>query len=317
MISKGLKCLFLAFIFVTAALSAFSQDDDSDKPPVKKSRKGFHMGLGMGAYFANSTTANLYGGYGFDIYGNKNTTFASSAMNQMINIEYGGGQPGYPSGYPDRISPLLNLNRSDWSFDTTDMPSKMKYNIAYMLGVQFNYCFDEKNAVILNVNACQLTISGDFELNINTPIIGSTLPGYTQFQTCPILGQEERLSFQPGFQRMLGDNPQFCFFIEGGPIMTFAKFQKNQIIINGAAGNGNLTIDLLTYYNNIGYVTQAARNMTGIGFGAFAGLGINMDLNQKWTMQFLYNPSYERINLGQNAPLSFQQEIVIRGVYNL
>ena len=86
MISKGLKSLFLAFIFVTVGLNAFSQDDDSDKPPVKKSRKGFHMGLGMGAYFANSTTASLYDGYGFDANGNKNTAFVNSAMNEKINI---------------------------------------------------------------------------------------------------------------------------------------------------------------------------------------------------------------------------------------
>src|ERR1039458_159863 len=123
------------------------------------------------------------------------------------------------------------------------MPSHVKYTIAYMIGAQLNYCFDNKNAVILNVNATQLVITGAFTLDLYPPVIGPLPPNFVNVSpVCAILGQEERLSFQPGYHGRLGDNDQFCFFVEGGPIITMVKFLKNQIVINGTVGSP-LTID--------------------------------------------------------------------------
>jgi hypothetical protein len=314
MFSPLLKSLFLAFIFIVNSLSVRAQEDDSQKPHEKTSRKGFHLGLNMGAYFANSTTANIYNGYGFDANGVQNTSYQNSAMYEKLIMEYGGG-----NGQPDRIAPLFNLTpgAGQWGFDSADMPAHLKYTVAYMIGAQLNYCFDNKNAVILNVNATQLVITGAFTLDLYPPVIGPLPPNFVNVSpVCAILGQEERLSFQPGYQRMLGDNDQFCFFVEGGPIITMVKFLKNQIVINGTVGSP-LTIDLTTYYNSMNYVTQQARNITGIGFGVFAGFGVSMHLNPKWTLQFLYNPSYERIDLGTNPPLSLQNSITLRACYKL
>ncbi len=295
-----------SFLLLFLCLNVLAQDSEDDPVAKKKSKKGFQFGISLGTYFANSYTAALYNGYGFDANGNKNTTFASSAMNEKINTEYGG-----KNGQPDRIAAALNVQPGTWSFDATDMPGKLRYNIALMLGVQSRYFLNDRDALLLNVNATQLTVSGDFTIGFNNTVIKASVPDSLQFQTFPIVGQEERLVIQPGFQHLFGDNDQFNFFVEGGPIVTMAKFQMNEIIIN------SLTIDLRTYYNSQGFVTQQARNMTGVGYGAFAGLGLNLQANDKYVIQLVYNPSYERINIGLTPPLTFQQALLLRVCYRL
>lgn len=300
--SKAITLLLSFIIFV----NCIAQTDD-DNAPISKTRKGFHMGLMAGTLFANKYTANLYDGYGYDFNSNKND-FANSWIYRKIVIEYGGG-----NGTPDRITPAAGyVNRSDWTFTQTDMPIELKYNIALALGFHSRYCFNNKDAIVLNVNATKLTINGSFTLTSTVPPFGNTPPGWVSLKTFSILGVEQRLMFQMGYQRILGDedNPLNCF-IEGGAVITMVKFYKNQILIN------SLQIDLPTQYNNVGYITYQAKNLTGVGFGAFAGFGINMNASAKWTLQLVYNPSYENINIGPNPKLTLQHVVGFRGYYNL
>jgi hypothetical protein len=306
------RLFFLFFLIFSLSNICMAQDSDDDSPVKRKKKKGFEFGISTGTYFANNYTASLYDGYGFNANGGLNTTFLTSAMYEKIVNEYGGGPPGAPNGQPDRIAVALGVQPGMWSFDTTDMPLKMKYNIALELGVQSRYFFNDKNALILNVNASQLTLSGDFTIGTSKTVIQPSIPDSLQFQTFSIVGQEERLIIQPGFQHIFGDDDQFNFFIEGGPIITMAKLQMNEIIVN------NLTIDLRTYYNSYnGYITQAARNMTGIGWGAFAGFGMSIQANEKYSLQLVYNPSYEVIRLGPDPSLTLQQAILLRVCYKL
>lgn len=302
-----------AILILLSSLNGLAQDSDQDdsKPVKRTHKKGFEFGVSMGTYFANNYTASLYNGYGFDVYGNPNKTFGSSAMNEKINYEYAGG-----NGYPDRIAQYLSTPGSTvqpgaWSFDSTDMPGKMRYTIAFELGIQTRYFVNDRNAVVFNLDAAQLTVSGAFTIGFANTVIKAQTPDSLQIQAFNIVGQEERLIFQPGWQHIFGDDDQFNFFIEGGPIVTMAKFQKNELLINGNP------IDLRTYYNPYGYITQTARNMTGVGFGAFAGFGLNLQLNEKYALQLLYNPSFEKIALGPNPPFTLQNSIQFRICYKL
>ncbi len=305
---------------ISAQDSTRDSDQDDVKPVRKIHRKGFEFGLSMGTYFANNYTASLYNGMGFDANGNPNTTFLNSAMYEKIVNEWGGGPANEYGGspgsggttYPDRLAPLLGVQTGTWSFDSTDMPGKMHYNIAFEIGVQTRYFVNDKNAIILNVDAAQLTIGGAFTIGEYSTVTHSTTPDTLEMQTFAIAGQEERLIFQPGWQHIFGDDDQFNFFIEGGPIFTMAKFQMNDIIINGTV------IDLRTYYSPItNYVTQQARNLTGVGIGAFAGFGLNLQANSKYALQLVYNPSFEKIALGPNPPFTMQNSIQLRVCYKV
>ncbi|HXC06870.1 MAG TPA: hypothetical protein VNZ86_19060 [Bacteroidia bacterium] len=297
-----LLSLFLILCLAELPFRSLAQVEGNESGSSRKG-KGFHFGLGIGSFFANKYNASLYDGYGLDINGNKND-FDNSAMNRKINYEYGGG-----NGLPDRISPALNLNRSDWSFDQTDMPLSIKYNPAIEIGLDMRYGITSKDIIICNINAAQLTASGQFTITTNVYIPGN------QYQQSilyfPIIGGEQRLMTQLGYQRIMGDNDMFNFFMEGGMVCTMSKFTKNQIQING------LNIDLTTYYDNYGYVAYRANNITGIGFGAFAGMGINLTLGKKWIMQLVYDPSMEKVNMGPDPKYTFQNTLGLRAYYNL
>ncbi|MCC6691412.1 MAG: hypothetical protein IT235_07755 [Bacteroidia bacterium] len=301
-----LKTYFLSATFLWSFYCFPQTADDQDSvsaPP--KSLKGFHAGLFVGSYFANKYTARLYDGYGYDYNSNKND-FANSWMNRKINYEYGGG-----NGQPDRIATALNVNHGSWSFSESDMPINLKYNIAILLGANTRYCFNNLNAIVFNVYASKLTVSGNFTITLNTAQVNTTMPGYTNTKTFSIMGNEQRLLFQAGYQRIIGDedSPLNCF-VEIGPSLSMAKFDKNQILIN------TLQIDITTQYNPIGYVTYRAKNLTGVGFGVFGGLGINLNANAKWTLQLLYTPSYDKINIGADAKSTLQHAAGLRAYYN-
>lgn len=293
----------LALLTIDSSV-CFSQDDDNSTKI--KNLKGFHIGIFTGTYFANKYTANLYDGHGYTLDGKQND-FYNSFIYRKINIEYGGG-----SGFTDRIAQALNVNPGDWIFSENDMPLKMRYNVALSVGAHMRYCFNNKEAIVLNVNGMKLNAAGNFTISFTSPYISSQPPGTQNYKVFAITGAEQRLSFQIGYQAIGGEEDEpLNFFIEGGPVITMAKFDKNIISIN------SLTIPLTTYYDPLGYVIYKARVLTGVGIGAFAGLGVNLNMSSKWTVQLLYSPSYEKINLGDDRKFKFQHTGGLRAYYNI
>ena len=302
---KTNSVLILLFLLT---LKGFSQTtDEEDGSFLKdKSKSKFHYGLYFGSYFANQHTANMYDGYGYDFNGVKND-FQNSFMYRKIIVEYGGG-----NGQPDQIAQSLNLNPGDWSFDKSDMPLKMRYNPAFMVGLQGRYSVGKKSALLLSVNASKISLNGNFTIHILNSPIGPLQPNFQNLQIFSITGSEQRIVFQMGLQRIFGDSKKpINFIIEGGPSMTLVKFTKNQLHIN------NLLIDLMTYYNEQGMEIYRAKLLTGVGFGAFAGMGLNLNVNPYWTLQILYNPSYDRIAMGSNPKPTLQHALGLKVYYDL
>ncbi len=290
--------LFLLFF----SICVFSQEE-SKKPKKKKSK--FQSGLYLGSYFANKYTAGLYDGYGYDADGNKNN-FSNSFMFRRIVLELGG-----LSGQTDYVAQALGVGPGEWSFDQTDMPLNMKYIPAFMVGVNLHYSVTKKDALFLNANACRLILNGNFTIIITTPPIGPQPPGYQNIQTFGIMGGEQRVEFQAGYRRILGEDEVVNVFIEGGPTLNMTKYLRNQAYIN------SLHIDLVSFYSQTYYPTYRARYLSGMGLGAFAGLGVNIRANTHWTLQLLYSPSFEKINIGEEPKYKFQQGAGLRAFYTL
>jgi len=295
--------LFLFFTASTFAQGNDTTDTDDVNPADTVNLKGFHLGLQAGVIFANKYNTSLYNGYGLDVNGNQNT-FLNSFLYQQIVNNYGGG-----NGRTDQIAMALKVNPGQWSFDQTCMPVNLKYNINLLVGLNTRYCFDNKNAIILNVNGTKLSVNGNFTI-YTSATNSSGYQGATTVQTFTITGGEERLMTQLGFQRVLGDNDKLNFLVEGGVDLTLTKFMKNQAIIN------NLTIDLTSPYSLTGYGGVRQHNLIGVGLGAFAGLGINLSINSKYTIQLIYNPSYDRINIGAAPKYTLQHSAGLRAYYN-
>jgi hypothetical protein len=300
-----MRRILLTGLFISSFLTQVSlaqENDEGEEGGTPLKEKGLNLGLYLGSYFANNHTANLYDGYGFDVDGKRNS-FENSFMYNKIILEYGGGY-----GQQDQIALALGVQHGEWTFDESDMPINMKYAPAFLLGLQGRYSVDAKNAILLNLNASKLNITGNFTITTR-PLSNSTQLN-DAIKTCAIKGTEQRLFLQIGYQRLLGSNEKVNFLLEGGMHMTLAKFDKNEILV------GDLLIDLTSYYYQPGYSAYAVKKPVGIGFGAFAGMGVNVNVSELCKVQLVYNPTYEGISLGPDPKYTFQHSIGIRIFYN-
>ena len=299
--------LLLLLICTVNGISQDTDNSDNDLTTKNTSKKGFRLGGYIGSYFANNYTAGIYDGYGIDINGNKND-WTNSLMNQKINVQY--GYQGAP-GQIDQIGQALKVDPSGqpWTFGPSDMPQNMRYTPAFLVGLNTIYSVDGKNSIIMNLDVEKLIIGGNFTI-VTPPPVGSTQIN-NSIQTFPITGGEGRMLMQFGYQRVLGNNPKMNFFIEGGLMATITEFTSNQILIN------SLRIDLISYTNSYLYPNELPfKKPIGIGFGAFAGFGATITINPKYTIQLVYNPTYEKINIGTSPALKLQNAIGIRAYYN-
>jgi len=294
----------LLLLLLTTISVALAQDDDGKLNPGK----GFHVGIYVGSFFANNYNASLYDGYGIDFDGFKNT-FENSFMYNKIWQEYGAHNN---TSSQDQIAQALStggqvVQHDGWSFTEDDMPLQMRYRPAIMLGLACRYFVDKKNTLIFNLNVTKLTAEGAFTITIPNAIYQNQ-----RVQTFSIIGGEQRMMFNLGYQRILGNNEKLNFLIEAGINFSLAKFDKNQVQIN------NLTIDLTGYYDQFGQVTTLPfQRPVGFGIGAFGGAGFNLTLGGKWTAQLLYSPTYENLNFGFNSALKLHNGVGLRAYYSL
>lgn len=312
LLKKISTILLLSSLLLITNFSSAQEEETTDtetsatdqEPYVQK--KGFRFGLYIGGYFANQYTANMYDGYGFDIDGNRNN-WDNSLMNQKINLEL--GAQGF-SGQTDQIAIALNVDPQTWTFTPGDMPTNMRYSPTMMIGLHTIYSVDVANSILINLNLANLTASGNF--TIVTPQPANSTQINDRIKTFEIRGREQRMMMQFGYQHIFGESSKINWFVEGGLHATLAKFDKNEIQIN------NLRVDLTSYFNNAAFASALLfRRPIGIGMGAFAGVGANLNLNPKMTIQLLYNPTYERIDMGVNPALKLQHAIGLRAYYNM
>ena len=152
-------------LFIIINFNAIAQeiDEDNDTMITDASIRGFHIGFFAGSFLANNYTANIYDGYGLDNDGNKND-FENSFLYRKIITEYGGG-----NGLGDRIAQELKVDHGNWNFDKSDMPKELKFNPAFMMGLQTHYCLTKKEAFLMNLNFSKLKAYGNFTITTAIP----------------------------------------------------------------------------------------------------------------------------------------------------
>lgn len=297
-----------------AGLPVQAQDDwsESDSTAAAKPHKGFHAGLFIGAFQANGQTAYIYDGYGFDENGQRNSFSNSILYNQIVNV--------YGNGNNDLIAQLLNVNHTDWHFTQNDMPFNLRYTTTYLVGFNTRYQFKKRQHIAININGTKLAVNGKFSITTNSNSGGFQTPGSaSRVNQFTIVGAEQRLMFQFGYQRILGKNEKVNFVVEGGFNIIMSKAQKNQALLYSDSYNGanNIAIDLMGVYNTPPYNYYSAKYLIGVGIGAFAGVGLNFNLNPRYSVQLIYNPSYDRIALGYSPEFKLQHACGLRVYYNL
>ena len=277
-LNKHVKYLF-TIVFIAFYLVASAQIDDKNEEEVNQVKKNkIQTGFYIGSYFANNYSASTYNGYGYDLNGDQNT-FLNSVMYQKIKNIYGGGFGQY-----DQIANALSVDQGQWEFNESDMPRNMSYIPSILVGLNFKIPLVNNSAFTFNLNSAKLVVEGNFNI---------------------------RTLFQLGYQKIFGDHQKMNFFLEIGFNGTLTKYNSSTIYIN------DLQIDL-TYTNNINNipVINSTKNLIGFGIGAYGGLGLNINLNSQFTAQFLYSPSQEKVNIGNNPTLKIQNGVGFRLYYN-
>jgi len=310
-ISSVLICLFLISLRSLSQSNELTEEDSSSIVSLNSNHKTFHAGAYVGAFWANHSTAGLYDGYGFDEFGVRNTFANSILYNQIVNI-YGGGYGGV-----DLIAQLLNVDHKDWYFNEQNMPTNLRYTTTYMVGLNTRYQVDKKTNIIFNINASKLVVDGKFTISSTTTSNGfQSQAKQNQFT---ITGAEQRMMMQLGYQKIIGKNEKLKMMVEGGLNIIFSKAQKNMVYLNSDLFNGanNISVDLMTIYNQVPYSYYSPKYLVGAGIGAFAGLGLHLTINPKYTVQLLYSPSYDRISIGYNPKFKLQNGFGLRFYYNL
>jgi hypothetical protein len=301
---KKLQLLLLLLLINGIAFAQDEENEEEDNTEVSlDAYKGFHAGFYAGALFANKYSARLYDGYGVDANGNRNT-FTNSVLYQRMRYY------GLDSNFTDQIGPAIGVDRDQWApyWDSTDMPYDLKYTISFLFGIDLQYGLSKTDGIILNANFSKLNVTGTFTLN-RPKTMNSSLGDSILF--FGISGQEQRFIFQLGYSKLLGEPGRFNFLVEGGLLMNSVKFLSNEAHIN------SVTIDLTPFTFNQGYQDNyMPREYNAIGFGAFGGFGFNLNMNAKYLIQVIYNPSLEKINTGDAPASKLQQSAGLRVYYN-
>lgn len=314
--SKTIACLLLGLFFShnisSQDLYETNENDSIYIPPIDKS---FHAGVYVGTFWANHYTAYLYDGYGFDQNGQRNSFENSILYQQIVNV-YGGAYGGN-----DLIAQLLNVDHKDWYFTEKDMPTNLRYSTSYLVGLNTRYQLHKKASISLNINGTKLSVNGKFTISSTSPNTGFSNPyqNATKINQFTIVGTEQRLNFQFGYQRILGNHEKLNFMIEGGMNLIFSKAQKNQAFLTSDLNNGqnNISFDLMSIYNQPPYNFYSAKYFIGVGIGAFGGIGLHLTINPRYAIQLVYSPSYDRISLGYNPKFSLQHGVGLRIYYNV
>ena len=121
------------------------------------------------------------------------------------------------------------------------------------------------------------------------------------------------------YQRIIGNDEKLNLMVEGGLNVILSKAQKNQAILNANpnSGQNNITIDLMSIYNQSPYNYYSAKYLIGGGIGFYGGIGIHLTMNPKYTIQLLYSPSFDRVNMGYSPQFKLQHGVGLRIYYNL
>lgn len=306
-----IKKSFFSFLVLVCVSKTCVAQDDTDTLPKISSDKKLCIGLFIGTYFANKHSTEMYNGYGFNQNGEIND-FSNSFLNNQLLYNYGGQRGG-----TDYVAQTLNVNTTDWTFTQQDMPANLTYNTTYQVGLALRYNLKKSSAIIFNIEATKLTVNGKFTIGTLARNNGIAQPS-TVYQGT-IIGKEQRLQFNLGYHKVLGDNEKLNFFVEGGLNVVMSKVLSNQALIKSAinASGQDLSIDLLNYYSLPGYEYTKSKYLVGVGIGAFAGVGIVLTFNPKYTIQLVYNPSYDKINLGATPKYQLNHGAGLRFYYNL
>lgn len=303
------KWMFMAACLLAATWThaqVYNYMDGEGEEEESDEISGIYLGLNLGAYFANSNTAAIYNGYGYQRDGTINE-FSNSWLNLAIQ--------GNPEAERRTGHAMGGLSDGEWTFDESDMPGSMIYSPAFMWGFHMRYMLNQDFGMYAEFNGNKPVTVSEFTIRRNSPSSDPTQSN--RLERFQIRGEEQRLSIHLGLHRVLmrnkfekeGKSTSLLPYFELGGNVTFVKFEENFINL------GTEVVDLTVFYNRANQYIDEANLLTGTGFGGFASVGGQIALGEKFTINIGYIANVAQINLGGFSETGFQHMAVFRIVY--
>lgn len=240
-----------------------------------KNTDGLYFGINFGSYFANRYTAQYYNGSGVN-------KLNDSLLHSLYNYQ--------------NIKTALAAD----SFWLGELPTKMKYNPAFLIGIYFKYNI-KNSGIFVQFNFSKLKASDAFTIMVFDP----NNPSKPIPKIESITGSEKRASIDIGYSYMFSPHSNYRPFIQFGGNMTNTKFIENKIKIE------NLEYSIANYHYAYYKIEQG-----GIGFGAFAGGGMNLIFNESVSIMPTLNIYYTQAKMGNNIQARFNYTFYITAILN-
>lgn len=230
-------------------------------------------GLGIGGYFANSSTASYYNGSG--------EHNLETALNRQYNR--------------DRLISLVNEIIE--TFEVGELPQNMRYDPSMMVGFFGGYYFSQNFGVIGAFNYTRLNVSDRFTL-ITDKFTGTSEP-YRLLSN--IYATEERIDLRLGFQYTRFGEGYLHPFMESGISITDTKIIENRATIS------NIDINIREIRTQIYEIRDY-----GMGFGIYTAAGLHMEISDQFSFRAGVSASFSQINVGDNRDIRPQYTLFVR-----
>lgn len=191
---------FVLFTFGLLFLtSTFSQDEEETE-----GGSNLKIGVNVGGYFANDSSAILYSGY-YNNYG----------------IQYIFKTPNY-------TNQLKNYFK--YAYSVYSPPQNIKYRPAMNIGIHLAL-ENGGNAMYMDVNFAQLEVQDLFTVAVDDPNNNSPEPSYVQV---PIFGHEKRLNINLGYKAQFYEQDKLGVYWPVFANVNSVKMIDNYIVIGSS-----------------------------------------------------------------------------------
>lgn len=201
----------------------------------------------------------------------------------------------YSLNYPKIKEVLL------YDFSLAELPSKMHYSPAFLLGLYLKYTM-KNSGIFMQFHFSKLRANDVFTLIINDPNNYSSEPVYRQEQ---ISGSEQRATIDLGYSYTFNPESSYRPVLQLGANITTTKYLDNKIRIE------NLEYSITNYYFSYYNIQQG-----GVGFGAFAGTGMDLVFNDNISVIPTFNIYYTQAKMGDLAKPKFNYTFYVTAILN-
>lgn len=286
-IYRRMRNLFIILALITSLplFSQFKRESEMDlshamgmtAPRHSKVDTAFvpswRYGLNIGFYFANQKSAGFYSGK----EGNENE------ISFILANKY-------------RYDEIRQLLKAD-TFILRELPARMSYDPALMVGFLAKYQFDRHLGFIFQFNYVKLKATDFFTLEVD-PMPFLTQPDIRLYG---IVGEEERVNVELGLTAQYPIGNKINYFVEAGLNINDSEARENKIQIEG------MEYDIVNIYGSQNYVPNTSLQtydirQGGIGFGIFLNTGVQFIFNENLSLDPSVSLWWKQINLaGYNA----------------